>query len=55
VAFTSDGKYAAITGAPKGGPPTGVVWLVNLETYQVAGRVTQVGTESYLMGASRGK
>lgn len=55
VAFTSDGKHAAITGAPKGGPHTGVVWLVNLDTYQVAGRVTQVGNESYLIGAFRGK
>jgi hypothetical protein len=54
VAFTSDGKHAAITGAPKGGPNTGVVWLVNLDSYQVAGRVTQVGNESYLIGAFRG-
>lgn len=54
AAFTSAGKYAAITDAPKGGPNTGVVWLVNLDTYQVAGRVTRVGNESYLMGAFRG-
>lgn len=55
VAFTADGKYAAITGAPKGGPDTGVVWLVNLETYTVAGRVTKIGNESYLIGAFRGQ
>jgi DNA-binding beta-propeller fold protein YncE len=55
VAFTKDGKYAAITGAPKGGPHTGVVWLVNLETYTVAGRVTQIGNESYLIGAFQGR
>lgn len=54
IAFTPDGKYVAITGAPKGGPNTGVVWLVNLDTYGVAGRVTQVGNESYLMGAFQG-
>jgi DNA-binding beta-propeller fold protein YncE len=55
VAFTPDGKHVAITGAPKGGPNTGVVWLVNLDTYRVVGRVTQVGNESYLMAAFRGK
>ncbi len=54
IAFTGDGKHVAITGAPKGGPNTGVVWLVNLDTYKVAGRVTQVGNESYLMGAFQG-
>jgi len=55
VAFTSDGKYAAITGAPKGAADSGVVWLVNMDTYTVAGRVTQVGNESYLIGAFRGR
>lgn len=55
VAFTKDGKYAAITGAPKGTANSGVVWLVNLETYTVAGRVTQIGNESYLIGAFKGK
>ena len=55
VAFTKDGKYAAITGAPKGAASSGVVWLVNLETYTVAGRVTQIGNESYLIGAFKGK
>ncbi len=53
VAFTSDGKYVAITGAPKTTANSGVVWLVDLETYAVAGRVTQVGNESYLMGSFR--
>jgi DNA-binding beta-propeller fold protein YncE len=55
IAFTGNGKYAGITGAPKGGPNTGVVWLIDLDTYRVAGRVTQVGNESYLMGAFKGK
>ena len=50
VTFTSDGKYAAITGAPKGTANSGVVWLINLDSYAVAGRVTQVGNESYLIG-----
>ena len=55
VTFTSDGKYAAITGAPRTTANSGVVWLVNLETYAVAGRVTQVGNESYLIGTFKGK
>jgi DNA-binding beta-propeller fold protein YncE len=55
VAFTADGKYVGITGAPKSGPNTGVVWLVNLDTYTVDGRVTQIGNESYTMGAFQGK
>lgn len=54
IAFTADGKYVAIAGAPKAYPNTGVVWLVNLETYAVAGRVTQIGNESYLIDAFRG-
>lgn len=54
IAFTSDGKHVAITGAPKSGPNTGVVWLINLDTYQVVSRVTQVGNESYLMNTFRG-
>jgi DNA-binding beta-propeller fold protein YncE len=53
VAFTADGKYVAITGAPRTTANSGVVWLVDLQTYAVAGRVTQVGNESYLMGAFR--
>ena len=54
IAFTADGKYVAITGAPKAGPNTGVVWLVNMDTYAVAGRVTQIGNESYLLDAFKG-
>ena len=50
VTFTPDGKYAAITGAPKGTAHSGVVWLIDLNSYAVAGRVTQVGNESYLIG-----
>ncbi len=55
VTFTSNGKYVAITGAPRTGPNSGVVWLVDLETYAVAGRVTQGGHESYLMGTFRAR
>ena len=49
IAFTPDGRYAAITGAPRGAPNSGVVWILDLETLAVAGRVTGVGNESYLI------
>ncbi len=55
VTFTSNGKYAAITGAPRTGANSGVVWLVDLETYTVAGRVTGVGDESYLIGTFKAR
>lgn len=53
VAFTPDGKHVAITGAPKTTANSGVVWLIDLDSYAVVGRVTQVGNESYLMGTFR--
>ncbi|CAN7383908.1 hypothetical protein LJR090_002989 [Bosea sp. LjRoot90] len=51
IAITPDGKYAAITGAPKGKPNSSVVWIVDLSSYQVKGRVTEIGNESYMIGA----
>lgn len=51
VAITPDGKYAAITGAPKGKPNSSVVWILDLATYEVKGRVTEIGNESYMIGA----
>ncbi|GAB4066669.1 hypothetical protein KHC28_16575 [Ancylobacter sonchi] len=55
VAFAGNGKYVAISGAPKGKPGSGVVWLVDLDSYKVAGRVTQIGNESYMLGGFSGK
>ncbi|MEO7246164.1 MAG: hypothetical protein ABIX12_13590 [Rubrivivax sp.] len=49
IAFTSDGRYAAITGVPRGAAGSSVVWMVDLDTYSVASRVTGVGNESYLI------
>jgi DNA-binding beta-propeller fold protein YncE len=49
IAFTPDGKYVAITGAPRGNPNSGVVWILDLATYKVAGRVTEIGNESYMI------
>lgn len=54
IAITKDGKFAAITGAPKGKPNSSVVWIVDLTTYEVKGRVTEIGNESYMIGAFQG-
>jgi DNA-binding beta-propeller fold protein YncE len=51
VAITPDGKYAAITGAPKGKSNSSVIWIVDLASYEVKGRVTEIGNESYMIGA----
>jgi DNA-binding beta-propeller fold protein YncE len=51
IAITPDGKHAAITGAPKGKSNSGVVWIVDLASYEVKGRVTEIGNESYMIGA----
>jgi DNA-binding beta-propeller fold protein YncE len=51
IAITPDGKYAAITGAPKGKPNSSIVWVVDLASYEVKGRVTEIGNESYMIGA----
>jgi DNA-binding beta-propeller fold protein YncE len=50
IAITPDGKYAAITGAPKGKPNSSIVWIVDLASYEVKGRVTEIGNESYMIG-----
>lgn len=51
IAFTPDGNYAAITGAPpKDGHNSSMVWIVDLRTNEVKGRVTEIGSESYMIG-----
>jgi DNA-binding beta-propeller fold protein YncE len=49
IAITPDGRYAAITGAARGQPGSGVVWILDLSSNKVAGRVTGVGNETYLL------
>jgi DNA-binding beta-propeller fold protein YncE len=49
IAITPDGKYAAITGAPRGEPGSGVLWVIDLAQRKVVGRVTGVGNETYLL------
>lgn len=55
VAITADGKFAAITGVPRGASNSSIVWIIDLETYKVRGRVTQIGNESYMIGAFQGE
>lgn len=49
VAMTPDGRYAAITGGAKTGPGSSLLFLVEVATMTLAGRVTAVGNESYLL------
>ena len=49
MAITADGRYAAITGAARGAPGSGVVWVIDVPARKVVGRVTGVGNESYLL------
>lgn len=49
VVMTPDGRYAAITGGAKTGPGSSVLFLVDVKTMTLAGRVTAVGNESYLL------
>ncbi|MCK0198536.1 hypothetical protein MWN34_16650 [Ancylobacter sp. 6x-1] len=51
VAYTPDNRFAAITGAPpKAGQNSSIVWIIDLQDKKVAGRVTQIGSESYMIG-----
>jgi DNA-binding beta-propeller fold protein YncE len=51
VAFSADGRYVAISGAPpKGEPGSGVVWIVDTSDWTVKGRVTGIGNETYMLG-----
>jgi len=49
IVITPDGRYAAITGAARGTPGSGVLWVLDLATNKVLSRVTGVGNETYLL------
>jgi YVTN family beta-propeller protein len=49
VVMTPDGRYAAITGGAKTGPGSSMLFLVEVPSMRLAGRVTNVGNESYLL------
>jgi DNA-binding beta-propeller fold protein YncE len=49
VVMTPDGRYAAITGGAKTGPGSSMLFLVEVATMKLAGTVTNVGNESYLL------
>ncbi len=49
IAVTPDGRYAAITGAARGTPGSGVLWVIDVPARKVVSRVTGVGNETYLL------
>jgi DNA-binding beta-propeller fold protein YncE len=49
VVITPDGRYAAITGGAKTGSGSSMLFLVEVATMKLAGRVIAVGNESYLL------
>lgn len=49
IVVTPDGRYAAITGAARGAPGSGVLWVMDVPARKVVGRVTGVGNETYLL------
>jgi len=49
IVMTPDGGYAAITGGAKTGSGSSLLFLVDVKTMALAGRVTAVGNESYLL------
>lgn len=51
IALTADGRYAAVVGAAKAGPRSSMLWIIDLDTFEVAGLVTGVGNESYFLAA----
>ncbi len=49
IVLTPDGKYAAITGAPRSAAGSGVLWIVDVAARKAVSRVTGVGNETYLL------
>ena len=49
IAITPDGKYAAITGVPRGQPSSGVLWVVDTAERKVIGCVADVDNETYCL------
>jgi len=55
IVITPDGRYAAITGAARGTPGSGILWILDLATNKVLSRVTGVGNETYLLALVPGR
>jgi DNA-binding beta-propeller fold protein YncE len=49
IVFTPDGKWAAVTGAPRGAAGSGVLWIIDVAARKAVSRVTGVGNETYLL------
>jgi len=50
TAVTSDGRYAVVSGGPRldpSAPPSGTVWLIDLQRREVVATVTGVGNDPY--------
>ncbi len=45
------GRYAGIVGGAKDGPGSSLLWLLDLETGEIAATVREVGNESYFLAA----
>jgi hypothetical protein len=50
TAITSDGRYAVVSGGPRldpSAPPSGTVWVIDLQKREVVATVTGVGNDPY--------
>jgi DNA-binding beta-propeller fold protein YncE len=50
TAVTSDGRYAVVSGGPRldpSAPPSGTVWVIDLQRREVVATVTGVGNDPY--------
>ena len=50
TAVTSDGRYAVVSGGPRlapSAPPSGTVWVIDLQKRAVVATVTGVGNDPY--------
>jgi DNA-binding beta-propeller fold protein YncE len=54
VAVTPDGRYAIVAGGEPNVKAGGTLWVVDLQTLKVAGTVTGVGNEPYLLAVAPG-
>ena len=49
IALTPDGRHALVTGAPRAGPGSSVLFAVDVAAMRVVSRVTEVGDEAYFL------
>jgi DNA-binding beta-propeller fold protein YncE len=49
IVVTEDGRHAVVTGGAKAGPGSSCVFVIDVAAMIVAGTVTQIGNESYML------